>query len=49
MIVIADGTTWTPRLQKLFDEHPNIDVGVMGFPDGWAELKFWSLPDAKKQ
>lgn len=35
---ISSDTHWKDSLKNLFDEYPEIDCGLMGFPKSWQEL-----------
>jgi len=42
---IAPENHWALRLAELFDEHPNIPLGSMGFPANWRERNIWRLKE----
>lgn len=39
--VISPDSKWPLRLKELFDEHPAIPTGSMGFPESWYNQAFW--------
>lgn len=41
LIVVAPGTHWRERVEKLIDGHPTINLSHMGAPEGWREAKEW--------
>lgn len=40
---IAPDNTWAERLKILLNEHPNIPISNMGFPENWIDQTFWSI------
>lgn len=40
---VAPDNTWAERLSDLLDEHPNVPLANMGFPDNWKTRPFWRL------
>lgn len=35
-------TEWKENLERLFNEHPDIDIEKMGFPSSWQDHHTWS-------
>lgn len=44
---VAPDNAWAERVSDLLNEHPNIPIDSMGFPDDWRQKSFWKLPDAQ--
>ncbi len=44
--VIASGSSWKERLDRLFSSNPSLRLSLMGFPDGWKDLPFWGTGKA---
>lgn len=40
---VAPDNTWAERLCALIDEHPEVPINNMGFPNKWREREFWGL------
>jgi abortive infection bacteriophage resistance protein len=40
---VAPDNTWAERLRELLNEHPNVPLVNMGFPEDWFEKPFWEL------
>jgi abortive infection bacteriophage resistance protein len=40
---IAPDNTWAERLSELLDDHPNVPLANMGFPEDWKAKPFWGL------
>jgi abortive infection bacteriophage resistance protein len=38
---VAPHSRWKTRLQKLFEEYPDVPLRFMGFPDNWQECSIW--------
>nr|WP_082085191.1 Abi family protein [Magnetospira sp. QH-2] len=47
LYVVEQDTHWATRLKNLFDEHPKVPLGPMGFPDDWRRRAFWNRPTSR--
>jgi abortive infection bacteriophage resistance protein len=39
---VAPGSGWGARLTTLFDKHPEVPKGAMGFPEDWRARPMWA-------
>ena len=40
--IISPQRDWARQLLRLLDEHGEVSLAAMGFPDDWREMKFWA-------
>ncbi len=42
MTIVCPGSKWETRLTELLKEHNEVNLTVMGFPDGWDKMTIWN-------
>ena len=40
--IISPQRDWARQLLRLLDEHGEVSLAAMGFPNDWREMKFWA-------